>query len=124
MSLQESTVQENTIKKFMTEVKTSQTIWALQSPETEDWVVLDSSHFENTDVMPLWSLESLAMVHCVDEWSDYKPAKISVAEWMEFWIEDLNEDGVIVGIDWLEDECVEIELSDFTHNLSQVEQYK
>ncbi len=117
-------VQENIINEFMAEVKTSQTLWALQEPETEDWVVLDSINFENTEVMPLWSSEALAKVHCVDEWSDYIPCKISVAEWMEFWIEDLNEDGIIVGVNWVEEECVEIELSEFTQNLSEVEQYK
>jgi len=116
-------IQENTIKKFMAEVKTSQTLWALQEPATEDWVVLDSINFENTEVMPLWSTQALAKEHCSDEWSNYVPAKINVAEWMEFWIEDLNEDSVIVGLDWVKEECVEIELSEFTQHLSEVEKY-
>ncbi|MFT7008692.1 MAG: hypothetical protein ACJAXJ_003234, partial [Colwellia sp.] len=43
----------------------------------------------------------------------------------EFWIEDLNEDGVIVGVNWQDnDECLEMELADFTQALSTVESLK
>jgi len=117
-------VQVLVINNFITEVKMSQTLWALKEPVSDDWVVLDSIHFEKTDVMPLWSSEEKANAHCVDEWSGYQPAAISIAEWMEFWIEDLNDDGIIIGVDWVEDNNVEIDLSEFTHYLSEIEQYK
>lgn len=116
--------QATIIKKFMAEIKPSQMLWALQEPTTDDWVVLDSINFENTDVMPLWSTESSAKAHCVEEWAEYQPAQISIGEWMEFWIEDLNQDGIIVGLDWTDAECVEIELAEFTQHLSEIEQYK
>ena len=66
---------------FLNDVKPTQTLWALQDKSSEDWVVLDSSQFENTDVMPVWSSEELAKVHCVDEWQSYRPTKITVADW-------------------------------------------
>lgn len=114
----------NTINTFMADVKPSQTLWALQEPESEDYVVLDSVNFENTDVMPLWSTAELAQSHCVDEWQGYKAKQISVADWMEFWIEDLNEDNIIIGLNWPEEgECVEVELAEFTQFLSEIEQY-
>jgi len=116
---------QSTINTFMGDVKTSQVLWALQEPNSGDYVVLDSVNFENTDVMPLWSTSVLAKKHCVDEWESYQPAEISIAEWMEFWIEDLNEDGIIIGLNWPEDgECAEIELAEFTQLLSEVEVYK
>lgn len=116
---------KNTLSRFLIDVKPTQLLWALQDKESEDWVVLDSPSFENTDVMPLWSSEELAQQHCVDEWSDYAPSKISLADWFEFWIEDLNEDNVIVGVNWQgDDEYVEMELSDFTQTLVEIESLK
>jgi hypothetical protein len=119
------TDQQNTIKTFIADVKTSQTLWALQEPESENYVVLDSVNFEESEVMPLWSTAELAQSHCIEEWAAYQPIEISVAEWMEFWIEDLNEDNIIIGINWPEEgACVEIELAEFTQLLSEVEIYK
>ncbi|TYK65556.1 DUF2750 domain-containing protein [Colwellia echini] len=114
-----------TLKNFLADIKPSQVIWALQDKESEDWVVLDSPSFENTDVMPLWSSAALAQQHCIDEWSDYVPCAISLSDWFEFWLEDLNEDNVIVGVNWQgDDEYVELELSEFTQALAEIESLK
>lgn len=111
-----------TLQTFLDEAKPTQVLWALQDKESEDWVVLDSPSFEETEVMPLWSNEALAKEHCIEEWAGYVPSAISLADWFEFWIEDLNEDGVIVGINWQgDDECLELELSDFTQSLAEIE---
>lgn len=114
--------ENNTLSAFINQVKDSQILWALQDKASEDWVVLDSVNFENTEVMPLWSTEELAKQHCIEEWAGYIPAAISVADWMEFWVEDLLEDGVIIGLNWQENEdCFELELPDFTQALAKVE---
>lgn len=113
---------DTTVKSFLKQVKDTQELWALQDKNSEDWVVLDSVNFENTEVMPLWSTEELAKSHCVEEWADYVPAAISVADWMEFWVEDLLEDGVIIGLNWQENEdCFELELPEFTQALAEIE---
>ena len=115
----------NTLKAFLANVKPTQSIWALQDKESEDWVVLDSITFENTDVMPLWSSAELAQQHCIEEWATYIPCEISLSDWFEFWIEDLNEDNVIVGIDWQgDDDNIEMELADFTQALVEIESLK
>lgn len=112
----------NILSTFTKQVKDSQVIWALQDQASEDWVVLDSVNFENTEVMPLWSTDVLAKKHCVEEWANYVPAAISVADWMEFWVEDLLADGIIIGLDWQEsDDCAEVELAEFTQALAEVE---
>ncbi|MGB5444366.1 MAG: DUF2750 domain-containing protein [Psychromonas sp.] len=107
---------------FIAEVKPTQTLWALQDKESEDWVVLDSLNYEQTEVMPLWSNAELALQHCTEEWQDYLPAAISLADWLEYWVDDLVADNVVIGINWLgEDNDLEIDLSDFTQALAEIE---
>ncbi|MEW6983182.1 DUF2750 domain-containing protein [Colwelliaceae bacterium 6471] len=110
------------LEKFLTDVKATQSLWALQDKASEDWVVLDSINFENAEAMPVWSQQELAQSHCIDEWENYRPAQISLSEWLEFWVEDLNEDGVIVGVNWpQEGDCLEMELAEFTQAVAAVE---
>ena len=107
---------------FLAEAKLSQTFWALQDKTSEGWVILDSINFENTDVMPLWSNNALATSHCIDEWQDYIPVQISVADWLEFWVEDLAQDNIVIGVNWQgEDEYLELELADFSQKLAEIE---
>ena len=88
-------------------------------------MVLDSIAYENTEVMPLWSSAELAQEHCIEEWVDYTPCEISIADWLEFWIEDLNEDGVIIGVNWQENtDYLEMELADFTQAIATIESLK
>lgn len=116
------TDKNQTLNAFLADVKPTQIIWALQDKSSEDWVVLDSINFEETDVMPIWSTAELAQKQCSEEWQDYIPAEITLTDWLEFWIEDLNEDGVIIGINWQsEGECLEMELADFSQSLAEIE---
>ena len=117
-----------TLSTFLSDVKNAQSFWALQEKSGEDWVVLDSINFENTEVMPLWSNEALAQKHCTDEWQQYLPMKITLSDWLEYWLEDLSEDGVIVGINWQEqssetdeNEYLEIDLAEFSQSLAEIE---
>lgn len=111
-----------TLATFLAEVKPAQLLWALQDKKSEDWVVLDSLNYEETEVMPLWSSEDLAAQHCTEEWQDYTPAAITLADWFEFWVDDLIEDGVIIGINWLgEEDDLEIDLPEFTQSLVEIE---
>lgn len=110
------------LSTFSTEVQPSQLLWALQDKKSEDWVVLDSLNYEKTEVMPLWSSEERAAQHCTEEWADYIPTAITVADWLEFWINDLLEDGVIIGLNWLgDDNDCEIDLPEFTQALADIE---
>ncbi|WP_354624407.1 DUF2750 domain-containing protein [Psychromonas sp. MME2] len=110
------------LSEFLTEIKPTQQLWALQDKESEDWVVLDSLHYQETEVMPLWSSAELAQQHCTEEWSAYLPAAISLAEWLEFWVADLVEDDIVIGINWLGEESdLEIDLDELTHALAEIE---
>lgn len=115
----------STLNDFLAQVKPSQLLWALQDKASKDWVVLDSIAYENTEVMPFWSSAELAKLHCIDEWSNYIPCEISLSDWLEFWLEDLNQDGVIVGVNWQgDDEYLEMDLADFTQALAAIEYFK
>ena len=107
---------------FLADVKPTQQLWALQDKKSEDWVVLDSLSYEETEVMPLWSSEALAAQHCTEEWADYIATAISLADWLEFWVEDLLADGVAIGINWQgEEDDLEIDLPEFTQALADIE---
>lgn len=110
------------VAKFFADIKPHQQVWALQDHSGEEWVVCDSVNFENTDAMPFWSTKELAQAHCSEEWKSYQPAAISVSDLLEFWIEDLNSDNVIAGLNWnSEGECPELELADFTQAIVDIE---
>lgn len=112
------------INEFLKSVKKTQMLWALQDTQSEGWVILDSINFEETDVMPLWSSAELAKSHCVDEWKGYTPVTISVADWLEFWVEDLAEDNVMIGVNWQgEEEYIELELAEFSQFVAEIETF-
>ncbi|WP_417762816.1 DUF2750 domain-containing protein [Shewanella sp.] len=107
---------------FIKNAQEYQTLWALQDEAGEGWVVCDSTMYEDTDVMPLWSSQELAAAQCNDEWQEFTPTPISIEEFLEFWVEDLNEDGVTIGIDWQGDEnCEELEPIEFAKALADIE---
>jgi len=110
------------IKLFLNDVKPTQTLWALQDKKSEDWVVLDSLEFEETEVMPIWSTQALAQEHCVEEWQDYVATAISLADWFEFWVDDLVADNIVIGLNWgNESGDVEVDLAALTQALTEVE---
>ena len=66
--------------------------------------------FSDTDVLLLWGTEDAAKAQCKDEWQDYTPVEIGLDEFLDEWVEDLNEDDALVGLNWNDDQvCVEIE---------------
>lgn len=110
------------LNEFITQVKPNQTFYALQDPNSQEWLIVDSINFEQTDVMPLWSTQAQANAHCEGEWSSYQVAPISLSDWLEYWIEDLNQDNIIIGVNWDEEQdCVEVELAEFSHALADIE---
>ncbi|GGI76685.1 DUF2750 domain-containing protein [Shewanella gelidii] len=111
------------LAKFVANVKESQTLWGLQDKAGEGWVVCDSSEYEETDVMPIWSNKEQAEGHCTQEWQDYVAVAIPLEEFMEYWVSDLNDDGVLVGLDWeAETDCLEMDPIELAKELVNIEQ--
>jgi len=116
------TTDNQTLSDFIKTVEPSQTFFALQDPTTEEWLIVDSINFEKTDVMPVWSSDVQAQEHCSGEWDSYAVAPITLSDWLEFWVEDLNADNIIVGVNWHEEQdCLEVELAEFTQALIEIE---
>lgn len=106
---------------FVEEVRESGLLWGLRYGE--DWVICQSAEFEETDVMPLWSNEADARLHCAEEWADYEPDAIDLEEFLDVWVNDLDEDEVLIGPNWNSDlEGAEIEPIELAKVLVQVDE--
>ncbi|WP_371188652.1 DUF2750 domain-containing protein [Thalassotalea maritima] len=91
---------------FVDMVNEEEKLFALQAEDGE-WVVCDSAFYEDADVMPLWGSAEDANKFCVDEWADYQVAEIPLETFLEEWVSDLNDDGVLIGVNWQLDENAE-----------------
>ncbi|KTF19307.1 DUF2750 domain-containing protein [Pseudoalteromonas sp. 10-33] len=110
---------ESQLVNFVEKVRVSEVIWALGA-EDNGFVVCDSNQFVDTDVLLLWESEEAAKAQCKEEWKDYSPVEISLDEFLDAWVEDLNEDDALVGINWNDDQvCVEIEPTGLARALSE-----
>jgi Protein of unknown function (DUF2750) len=71
-------------------------------PVFQNFIAEAKTHvdFEDTDVMPFWSSQEAALVHCSEEWSDYKPEAIPLDVFCEGWLQEMYDDGVLIGTNW------------------------
>ncbi len=83
---------------FIQGISESQQVWGLQSEE--GWLVCASSDFENTEVMPFWVSREDAVKHCNEEWTEYEPAMVALAEFAGAWLAELDEEGILIGTNW------------------------
>jgi hypothetical protein len=98
-------------QRFIEGALESGQVWGLQSEE--GWVVVDSTEYEESEVMPFWSDEEFARQHCVGEWAEFKPVAMDLEEFIEDWLAGMAEDGILVGPNWNEElEGLEVEPED------------
>jgi len=103
-------------QRFIEDILESGQVWGLQSEE--GWVVVDSTEFEESEVMPFWSDEAYAKNHCVGEWEEFKPVAMDLDEFVEEWLAGMAEDGILVGPNWNDDlEGVEVEPEEVAEKL-------
>ena len=116
----ESLTEQDTesLDRFVVEAIEQGCIWGLEGPD--GWALCGSEKYEDTDVMPFWSQEELARVHCQDDWKHYKPVAVELGEFLEDWLPGMHNDVVLVGINWDEElEGVEIEPLDLLEEFDQ-----
>jgi hypothetical protein len=110
---------ESQLVSFVEKVKLSEQIWALGA-EDGGFVVCESNQFAETDVLLLWESEDAAKAQCKEEWLEYSPVEIALNEFLDEWVEDLNEDDALVGLNWNDDQvCAEIEPVGLARALSE-----
>jgi uncharacterized protein DUF2750 len=84
---------------FVTETQETRIVWGLCN-EDGDWLSVESSEFEESEVMPFWSTEADAKVQCEEEWAEFTPTQIPLDVFLEDWMITLSEDEVLVGLNW------------------------
>ncbi len=90
---------EKNVELFFAETQETKTVWGLCNEE-EGWLSVDSSEFEESEVMPFWSNKADAQEHCADEWAEFTPTEIPLDVFVEDWMITLSEDGVLIGLNW------------------------
>ncbi len=84
---------------FISQSKETEAVWALANKDGE-WLSIDSSEFENSEVMPFWSDQADAQFHCQEDWAEFSACKISLEEFIEDWLVDLANDSILIGLNW------------------------
>ncbi|ATC83439.1 MULTISPECIES: DUF2750 domain-containing protein [Pseudoalteromonas] len=110
---------ESQLVSFVEKVRLSEQVWALGGDDG-GFVVCESNQFAETDVLLLWESEDAAKAQCKEEWQEFTPVEINLDEFLDEWVEDLNEDSALVGLNWNDDQvCVEIEPVGLARALSE-----
>lgn len=86
------------IDRFIVEAIEYGCVWGLQGEE--GWALCSSEKHDDTDVIPLWSQEEFARLHCQDDWQGYTPVVIELEEFLEDWLPGMHEDVFLVGLNW------------------------
>lgn len=87
------------LEKFIKRVSENKEVWGLESDD--GWFVCESNEYEDTLVMLFWSDRAYAQ-QCKDQHdlSEYHPAVLDLDEFIEQWLEGLDQDGLLVGLNW------------------------
>lgn len=100
---------DSELVNFVTAARKAGQVWALGADD-EGLVVVDSNQFDDTDVLLLWDSEEKAKAQCKDDWAGFTPVEVSIDEILDDWVEDLNADNALLGLNWNDDNvCIEIE---------------
>lgn len=84
--------------RFVEVVKKERIVWGLRSES--GWATSLSNEYEDTTVMPFWSHKAYAKRVVKEEWVTYKPTSIDFDEFIDSWLKGMNEDGILVGVNW------------------------
>jgi hypothetical protein len=86
------------LDRFIVEAMELGCVWGLQGPD--GWALSASEDHDDVDVMPFWSQESFARVHCAGDWEQYHPVPVDLEEFLEDWLPGMHEDVLLIGINW------------------------
>lgn len=95
---QDHSTSESNYRRFIERISESGEVWGLESKD--GWAYCPSNEYEDTDVLVFWSDRASAQRHAHDDWSDHHPAKISLEDFVDQWLQGMHEDGALVGPDW------------------------
>ena len=84
--------------EFIKKVVARDEVWGLEG--AEGLAISSSMKNEEQDVIPFWSEEALAKAVAADDWANFKPSSMRVAEFLENWLTGMHNDELLVGINW------------------------
>lgn len=88
-------------EKFVERVSLSQGVWGLKSDD--GWAIVESNAYEDTGVMLFWSDKAYAKQCAAEEWDHYIPTLITLENFVQLWLHGLEEDELLVGVNWNKD---------------------
>jgi len=98
---------DNTIKlkldTFVKAVCKSKIVYGLESEEgvaISDSVDYDDENGEPVEVICFWSEEALAESCITEGWANYQVVETPLAEFMENWCIEMNNDGLLAGLNF------------------------
>jgi hypothetical protein len=89
---------ESQYREFIKKAVAEDEVWGLEGEE--GLAISSSADNEELDVIPFWSAEGAAKVVAADDWKDFKPSSMSLAEFLENWLAGMHNDELLVGTDW------------------------
>lgn len=87
-----------TFNEFVDRIREQGAVWGLCNDD-DAWAIHEDPD-EHEEVMPVWVDEQSARACAVDEWADYVPTKIDLADFIDNWLPALQEDAVWIGINF------------------------
>lgn len=96
---------DNTLKSgaFAKAVCKSKIVYGLESEEgfaISDSADYDDENGEPVEVICFWSEEAAAASCAKEAWANYQVVEIPLAEFMENWCIEMNNEGLLAGIDF------------------------
>lgn len=107
---------EDNYRRFIEQVRESGEVWGLRADQ--DWAFCESNEYENTDVIVFWSDKASAQQHAQGDWEKHQPTAIPLEDFINQWLQGMDEDGALVGPNWgLDLDGLEIEPQDLAEEL-------
>jgi hypothetical protein len=96
--LQDTANTESQYQLFIEKTAATKLVWGLLSKE--GWANSHSTDDEEVNVVPFWSDRALAKACARDDWRNFSPTSIPLAEFLESWCVGMADDGTLVGANW------------------------
>ena len=100
---QDRATSESNYRNFIERVQDSGEVWGLRCDE--GWAYCASNEYEDTDVLVCWSDRAYAQRHVQGDWSKHTPTAIPLDEFIDRWLQGMDDDGALVGPNWDADLC-------------------
>ncbi|CEK35524.1 Protein of unknown function (DUF2750) [[Clostridium] sordellii] len=105
---------------FIKKVIDFEEVWGLY--DKDGWAV--TSDEDGRLMLPFWPKREFANACAIDEWKSYISCSIDLNEFLEDWLPDMKEDGVMLSIFWNNNDSVVVKVESVLNDLlNELEKY-